>query len=195
VVSHACETTSSSVSRRLPRASVALRGRGCGGLRDTLLEVSMKLKREKAAKKPELTDAEIHQIRAALQTEPEWMQIAFDISLHTGCRLRETWLPLACIGFGENKITFPSPKDGEDRAFSIPMPTALQALFQRLKKREAEVCFVNAPATGRWSAFKDFSGLTVLLGPGKTNVVRLSGGPGGVNVGCIKIAQLDTAER
>lgn len=116
--------------------------------------VSMKLKREKAAKKPELTDGEIRQIRTALQNEPEWMQIAFEISLHTGCRLRETRLPLACVDFAENKITFPSPKGGEDRAFSIPMPTALRPLFQRLKKerRKFALEFPFQPSR-RWQQF------------------------------------------
>src|ERR1017187_10829329 len=96
--------------------------------------VSMKLKRDKAAKKPELTDAEISEIREALKDEPEWMQTAFDISLHTGCRLRETRIPVNCIDFVENKITFPSPKGGEDRAFSEPMPTALRPLLERIRK-------------------------------------------------------------
>jgi integrase len=116
--------------------------------------VSLKLKREKAAKKPELTDAEIRQIRAAIQVEPEWMQIAFEISLHTGCRLRETRLPLDCVDFTENKITFPSPKGGEDRAFSIPMPTALRLLFQRLRKakRKFTLEFPFQPSR-RWQQF------------------------------------------
>lgn len=116
--------------------------------------VSLKLKREKAAKKPELTDGDIRQIRGALKTEPEWMQIAFDISLHTGCRLRETRLPLSCIDFAENKITFPTPKGGEDRAFSIPMPSALQPLFQRLRKAKQKftVEFPFQPSR-RWQQF------------------------------------------
>ena len=96
--------------------------------------VSLKLRRDKAAKKPELTDKEISEIREALKTEPEWMQIAFDIALHTGCRLRETRLPVNCLDFIENKITFPSPKGGEDRAFSIPMPSALRPLLERIRK-------------------------------------------------------------
>src|ERR1700689_2308385 len=48
--------------------------------------VSLKLRRDKSAKKPELTDDEIREIRKALITEPEWMKIHFEISLHTGCR-------------------------------------------------------------------------------------------------------------
>ncbi|MCX6894987.1 MAG: hypothetical protein NTZ16_05695 [Verrucomicrobia bacterium] len=90
--------------------------------------VSLKLKRDRAAKKPELTDDEIREIRASLKSEPEWMQTAFELSLHTGCRLRETRIPLECVNFKEDKITFPSPKGGEDRAFSIPMPSALRSL-------------------------------------------------------------------
>jgi integrase len=116
--------------------------------------VSLKLRRDKAAKKPELTDEDIHVIREALKTEPEWMQTAFDISLHTGCRLRETRLPLNCIDFAENKITFPSPKGGEDRAFSVPMPSALRPLFQRIRKakRQFTVEFPFQPSR-RWQQF------------------------------------------
>jgi hypothetical protein len=88
--------------------------------------VSLKLRRDKVVKKPELTDEEIVKIRQALKDEPEWMEMAFEIALHTGCRLRETRIPTNCIDFKENKITFPAPKGGEDRAFSVPMPSALR---------------------------------------------------------------------
>jgi integrase len=116
--------------------------------------VSLKLKRDRAAKKPEMTNKEIKDIREALKTEPEWMQVAFEISLHTGCRLRETRLPLGCLDFVENKITFPSPKGGEDRAFSVPMPTALRPLLQRIRKakREYTVEFPFQPSR-RWQQF------------------------------------------
>ena len=116
--------------------------------------VSLKLKRDKAAKKPELSDAEVAKIRKALMQEPEWMQIAFAISLHTGCRLRETRLPLAGIDFKEDKITFPSPKGGEDRAFSVPMPSALRPLFQRLHKAKRKITleFPFQPSR-RWQQF------------------------------------------
>lgn len=116
--------------------------------------VSLKLRRDKSPKKPELTNKEIDQIRNALKREPEWMQIAFDIALHTGCRLRETRLPLNCLDFRENKITFPTPKGGEDRAFSIPMPTALRPLLQRIRraKRKYTVEFPFQPSR-RWQQF------------------------------------------
>jgi integrase len=116
--------------------------------------VSLKLRRDKAAKKPELTDTEIRIIRKALKSEPEWMRTAFDIALHTGCRLRETRLPLNCIDFAENKITFPSPKGGEDRAFSVPMPSALRPLFERIRKsrKKSTVEFPFQPSR-RWQQF------------------------------------------
>jgi len=69
----------------------------------------MKIRKDKVAKKPELTDTEIVEIRQALTDEPEWMQSSFEISLNTGCRLRETRIPLSCIDFQESKTTFPCP--------------------------------------------------------------------------------------
>jgi integrase len=116
--------------------------------------ICLKLRRDKSPKKPELTDKEISQIREGLKSEPEWMQFAFDISLHTGCRLRETRLPMNCVDFKENKITFPAPKGGEDRAFSIPMPSALRPLLERLRKtkRKFTVEFPFQPSR-RWQHF------------------------------------------
>jgi integrase len=116
--------------------------------------VSLRVRRDKAAKKPELTDKEIKEIRKVLRTEPEWMQVAFEIGLHTGCRLRETRLPVNCLDFGENKITFPSPKGGEERAFSIPMPSALRPLLQRIRrsKQQFTLEFPFQPSR-RWQQF------------------------------------------
>jgi integrase len=116
--------------------------------------VSLKIRRDKPAKKPEMTDKEIREIRAALKAEPEWMQTCFEIALHTGCRLRETRLPIECLDFTENKITFPSPKGGEIRAFSIPMPSALRPLLQRIHKsqRKYTLDFPFQPSR-RWQQF------------------------------------------
>lgn len=116
--------------------------------------VSLKLKRDKPAKKPEMTDKEIKTIRVALKDEPEWMQVAFEIALHTGCRLRETRIPVECLDFEEDKITFPSPKGGEDRAFSVPMPTALRPLLERIRKSKKRYTleFPFQPSR-RWQQF------------------------------------------
>lgn len=116
--------------------------------------MSLKLRKDRTTKKPELTDTEIGEIREALQDEPEWMQTAFAIALHTGCRLRETRLPLNCVDFVENKITFPSPKGGEDRAFSVPMPSALRPLFEKLREEKMQFTleFPFQPSR-RWQQF------------------------------------------
>src|SRR5437660_12415959 len=87
--------------------------------------VSIKIHREKSPKKPVLTDQEIVEICQALLEEPEWMQICFDISLNTGCRPRETRIPLNCVDFREHKINFPHPKVAEERACSIQLMTAI----------------------------------------------------------------------
>jgi integrase len=116
--------------------------------------VGLKLRRDRIAKKPEITDEEIAKIRDALKTEPEWMLVSFEIALHTGCRIRETRLPMNCVDFVESKITFPSPKGGEDRAFSIPMPSALRPLFEQLHrtKRKFTLDFPFQPSR-RWQQF------------------------------------------
>ena len=115
---------------------------------------NLKLHRDKPAKKPEMTDEEVVLIGRALTEEPEWMQVAFAIALHTGCRLGETRIPLDCVDFKENKITFPCPKGGEDRAFSIPMPSALKPLFEKLKARKQShtLDFPFIPSR-RWQQF------------------------------------------
>lgn len=116
--------------------------------------VSLKLRRDRPAKKPELTDTEIKEICEALKSEPEWMQIAFQIGLHTGCRLRETRISISCLDFKENKITFAAPKGGEDRAFSIPMPSALRPLLKGIAK-SGRAFTVELPfqPSRRWQQF------------------------------------------
>jgi site-specific recombinase XerC len=94
------------------------------------------LSKEPAKEKPAMTEEEIAKIRAALPNKPKWMGIAFEIALATGCRLRETQIPLKCIDFDKGTITFPSPKGGTKRAFTIPMPTSLRPLLESLKDKE-----------------------------------------------------------
>jgi len=116
--------------------------------------VSIKLRRDKAEKKPELTDNEIVEMRTALKQEPEWIQRAFGIALHTGCRLRETRIPREYVDLAENKITFPFPKGGEDRAFSVPMPSALRPLLEEFRrgKEKFTADFPFQPSR-RWQQF------------------------------------------
>lgn len=116
--------------------------------------LNLKLHKDMPAKKPEIADEELVQIQRALKEEPEWMQISFAIALHTGCRLRETCIPLDCVDFQENKLTFPCPKGGETRAFSIPMPSALKPVLESLKagRQRYTVEFPFQPSR-RWQQF------------------------------------------
>ena len=50
--------------------------------------------------------------------------------------------------------------------------------------------FVNTPGTGDWSKYTGHSYLTVLLNPGTANVIKLSGGYGGVNLDHITVTPL-----
>jgi len=61
---------------------------------------------------------------------------------------------LKCVDFAENKITFPSPKGGETRAFSVPMPSALRPLFEKLRGAKAKITldFPFQPSR-RWQQF------------------------------------------
>jgi hypothetical protein len=50
--------------------------------------------------------------------------------------------------------------------------------------------FLNALATGGWSNYTGSTELTVPLNPGKSNIVKLVGGTGGVNVDYITVTPL-----
>jgi len=51
--------------------------------------------------------------------------------------------------------------------------------------------FLNTPATGGWDRYTGQALLTVPLPPGNTNVIRLVGGHGGVNVDYLTVSPLD----
>lgn len=98
--------------------------------------VALKLRRDEVPKKRVFTDEEIDRCRVALAGCPEWMGVAFEISLCTGCRLRETRIPMDCIDLDGDTpaITFPAPKGGAKAAFSVPIPSKLVPMFQKMKK-------------------------------------------------------------
>ena len=121
-------------------------------------------KKKEAQKKPKLDDEAIQRLEAALVGEPEWMGVAFRIALNTGCRLRETVIPLSDVdlaaGGGIGKITFGDPKGGTKRAFSIPMPEALRPLFERLKAERRKVTLeLPFQPSRRWQQFLKVHGL------------------------------------
>jgi integrase len=110
--------------------------------------------------KPEVTDAEFALILPALKAEAKadpskrWMLESFLIGMETGCRLRETAIPLKCVDFEAKIITFPAPKGGRKKAFSIPMPAKLEPLLRRMRDegRKVTVKFPFQPSR-QWSLF------------------------------------------
>jgi integrase len=96
----------------------------------------LKLRRDEPERKRCFTDEEIERCREELKTRKEWMRVCFEIALFTGCRLQETRIPLNCIDLDADvpTITFPSPKGGVNKAFSIPVPDALTGMFREMKK-------------------------------------------------------------
>lgn len=84
--------------------------------------------------KPELTDAEITKIRNYLRGQPEWMRIAFEIALYTGCRFSECAIPIVNLDFATNSIRLRDAKrkEGDPRKyFTVPMHPALRPLLQQ----------------------------------------------------------------
>lgn len=98
----------------------------------------LKLRRDEPERKRCFTEEEIASCRKALKEREEWMRVCFEIALFTGCRLRETQIPLRHIDLDADvpTVTFPSPKGGVAKAFSIPVPTALMPMFREMKKEK-----------------------------------------------------------
>lgn len=118
---------------------------------------SLKLRRTEPERKRIFTDEEIARCRAGLATCPDWMKVAFEISLCTGCRLRETRIPLDCIDLDAAipTITFPAPKGGRSRAFSVPVPSQLLPLLRRLREEGRTHTIDTFPfqPSRRWQQF------------------------------------------
>ena len=112
------------------------------------------IKKDAPAEKAEISDAEFKIVLKALPGEEEWMRVSWMISMHTGCRLSETIIPMHCIDFQRGTITFPDPKGGKTRAFSVPMPSALRPLFEDLRDRGQKVtCTHPFQPSRQWQHF------------------------------------------
>ena len=123
---------------------------------------TLKLKKDSVPKKRAFTDEEVNRIRAALrltgpEADPEWMKIAFDVALYTGCRLRETRIPMASIELDDEipTITFPHPKGGESESFTVVIPDGLMPLLRELQATERTHTIDAFPfqPSRRWQQF------------------------------------------
>jgi len=89
-----------------------------------------------AKEKPEMTDEEIELCRILLKDKPDWMTIAFEIALFTGCRLAETNVILSDVVLGPKPtVTFRNPKGGRggNKDYTVPLHAELVGLFEELK--------------------------------------------------------------
>jgi integrase len=124
----------------------------------------LKLRRDEPKRKRCFTEEEIVRCQEALIEREEWMRVCFDIALFTGCRLRETRIPLRCIDLDAEvpTITFPSPKGGAAKAFSIPIPSALIPMFRDMKKDKRRTHTITAfplQPSRCWQNFFKFVGI------------------------------------
>lgn len=108
--------------------------------------VRLGLKKGPTREKPEISDEEIGKIYAALKTQPEWMQISFEIAIHQGCRFAETCLPLSRISLERMEITF-NAKGG--KTFTTQLHHGLVPLVARLKAEGRDRTFEMPAQTGR----------------------------------------------
>ncbi len=115
----------------------------------------MGIKKQRPAEKPEMTDADVAAIRAALAEkeghlplQDRWMTISFEIALHQGCRVSETSLPLSDIDLEARRITFHAKRA---KVFTTTLHPSLVPLIQQLKATGAErTCTLPKMATRDW---------------------------------------------
>lgn len=113
----------------------------------------MGLKKDTPDEKPEITDEEAAQIREALKTQPEWMQVSFEIAMYQGCRLKETQVPLSCVDLDSKppRIQFHA-KHG--KIFTTQLHPALVPMMTKFKAEKRKVTCVHPPmAAKEWHFF------------------------------------------
>jgi integrase len=107
----------------------------------------------KPAEKPEIPDHDIAAIWNLLAREPRWMQTAFQVSLYTGCRLKETRLNLETdIDLERMEIAFRNPKGA--KPFVVPLRSELASVFAALRTTGAthSIEWPSSPSFS-WHAF------------------------------------------
>lgn len=112
----------------------------------------LSLKKETPKQKPEFTAEDILEIRRRLQTEPDWMRISFEISIHHGTRLRATQVELhQDIDWTAGTITF---HEKGNKLLTVPMAPELRPLLeQRRVEGHRFSCLLPPGASKAWRAF------------------------------------------
>jgi site-specific recombinase XerD len=115
--------------------------------------VSLGVGKQAAKEKLAVPDEDLVFIRQKLEEQPEWMRIAWDIALYTGCRLRETCLRMADVHLDERTI-YLRAKGG--KLFTIPVRDELVPLLTRLKAEGREYAYEmpRLPSKDFWAFLK-----------------------------------------
>ncbi|NBO26175.1 MAG: hypothetical protein EBU96_05165 [Actinobacteria bacterium] len=105
------------------------------GHMSSMAMVDFRSRKSPVHRKPVFAEDDVARCREALASRfvPDWMRTSFEIAYHTGCRMKETRIPLSCIDLEASTMTFPEPKGGSGRSYTIPIPDGLLPLFAKLK--------------------------------------------------------------
>lgn len=118
------------------------------------------MRRDAPKQKPEMTDAEIATIRAALLVregaltiDQRWMSVAFEIAVHQGCRLSETQVPLTAVT--DSTIQFVAKgRNGRPHVFTTTLHPGLRGLMAELRAAGATTtCALPRMASKVWHDF------------------------------------------
>lgn len=123
----------------------------------TNLARGLGLTKDKPKEKSEITIEEEATIRRALPEWPAWMQVAFDIAMATGCRLRETCIEMRNVDLPNGTMYFVAKGS---RVHSTLIPPVLLPLFHRLHAEGTQkTCDLPAMPSKEWWRFFKSVGL------------------------------------
>jgi site-specific recombinase XerD len=125
------------------------------------------IKRARPREKDEMSDDQIAFIRERIRDRQreaaskeemlnaEFLHISFEIAIHQGCRLSETWLPLSAVDLDNLEIEFIAKGD---QTYKAPLNPALVPLLSELKRRNQKHTY-DRPKMGGLKWFKFFDTL------------------------------------
>ena len=110
------------------------------------------LTKDRAAEKPDISDADLALIARELDYEPEWMKISFRIAIHHGVRLRATQVNLESdVDWNRMIVTF---REKGGIIYAVPLHPNLIPLFRELKAAgRGRTCELPTNASKKWMCF------------------------------------------
>lgn len=98
----------------------------------------VRIKKEPATPKREITDKEIKKIHAGLKKKPSWMGVVFQILINLGCRFNEARIPKSRVNFRTKPptITIEDSKrqpDDERKFYTVAMDEGFANYLKKIK--------------------------------------------------------------